>query len=223
MPERFEGRGRGDHFAWPEGGIVSRRVDADDEPLIREQFMELLGARSRKGRLPRSGKILKGPVALVGYMGSGKSTVGRSLADRLGREFADLDEEIERRDRRSIPDIFASSGEKRFRELEHETLRDVVERDEEYVVSCGGGIVVLAENRALLKQTRTVFLEEDLDLLFGRTRGAGRPLRGGDREEFERRYTERLPLYREVAGLTVFVGGRSQEDVLEEVERWLVG
>lgn len=164
-----------------------------------------------------------GPVAFVGYMGSGKTTVGRALAGRLGRAFVDLDEEIERRSGTSIPDIFATSGEGRFRDLEHEALRDALEREEDLVVACGGGVIVRPENRALLRKARTVFLEEDLGVLFGRTRGAGRPLRGGDRAEFERRYAERLPLYREVAGLTVVADGRSQEEVSEEVERWLAG
>ncbi|MGH3087808.1 MAG: shikimate kinase [Rubrobacteraceae bacterium] len=162
-------------------------------------------------------------VALVGYMGSGKTSVGRFLAGRLGLEFADLDQEIEVRAGRSIPEIFASSGEEKFRELEHGALRDTVEGPTNRIVACGGGIVVLPENRALLKRTRTVFLEEDLGVLFERTRGPGRPLRGASKEEFERRYRERLPFYREVAGLTVTVGGRSRGEVVEEVERWLAG
>lgn len=162
-------------------------------------------------------------MALIGYMGSGKTTVGRSLADRLGRNFIDLDDEIERRADRSIPEIFASSGEHHFRDLEHKALRDALESPDAPVVSCGGGVVVRPENRALLREARTVFLEEDLGVLFGRTRGAGRPLRGGGMDEFERRYKERLPLYHEAASLTVAVAGRGQEEVSEEVELWLTG
>jgi shikimate kinase len=168
-----------------------------------------------------SGRKAKGPVALIGYMGSGKTTVGRSLADRLGRSFVDLDDEIERRADRSIAHIFATSGEAHFRDLEHRALRETLSRSDEPVVSCGGGVVVRPENRVLLKRARTVFLEEDLGVLFARTRGSGRPLRGGGMDEFEMRYRERLPLYRECASHTVSVAGRDQGEVSGEVERWL--
>lgn len=174
-----------------------------------------------RGASLASERRLDTPVAFVGYMGSGKTTVGRSLADRFGQSFIDLDGEIERRADRSIPEIFASSGEHHFRDLEHKALRDALERSDAPVVSCGGGVVVRPENRVLLQKARTVFLEEDLGVLFARTRGAGRPLRGGGMDEFEKRYRERLPLYRECAALTVSVAGRSQEEVSGEVERWL--
>ncbi len=178
-------------------------------------------AGSGEETLSRSGGRLDDPVAFIGYMGSGKTTVGRSLADLLGRSFVDLDDEIERRADRSIPHIFAISGEHHFRALEHKALRDVLERRDAPVVSCGGGVVVRPENRAILRKARTVFLEEDLEVLFARTRGAGRPLRGGGMDEFEKRYRERLPLYRECAALTVSIAGRSQEEVSGEVEKWL--
>jgi shikimate kinase len=184
-----------------------------------------IGMRSESERetLSASGRRVDAPVAFIGYMGSGKTTVGRSLADRLGRRFVDLDDEIERRADRSIPHIFASSGELHFRDLKHRALRDVLSRNDAPVVSCGGGVVVRPENRSLLREARTVFLEEDLGVLFARTRGAGRPLRGGGMDEFERRYRERLPLYRECAAFAVSVAGRSQEEIAEEVEKWLTG
>lgn len=160
-------------------------------------------------------------IAFIGYMGSGKTTVGRYLADRLGRTFVDLDDEIERRADRSIPHIFAASGESHFRDLEHKALRETLSRSDEPIVSCGGGIIVREENRMLLKKARTVFLEEDLGVLFARTRGAGRPLRGGGMDEFERRYLERLPLYRESASLSIAVAGRSQIEIAGEVAKWL--
>lgn len=178
-------------------------------------------AMGEKGSASGGGRRPQAPVALIGYMGSGKTTIGRSLSYMLRRNFVDLDDEVERRADRSIPEIFASSGEKHFRDLEHKALRRALERSDSPVVSCGGGIVIRPENRALLKKARTVFLEEDLDVLFTRTRGAGRPLRGGGKEEFEQRYRERLPLYRDAAALIVAVAGRSQEEVAEEVEHWL--
>ena len=164
---------------------------------------------------------MDGPVAIVGYMGSGKTTVGRALARALGCEFVDLDRAVVKRAGRRIPEIFAESGEDHFRSLEHQTLLDALEGHSRSVIACGGGVVVRHDNRALLREVATVFLREDTKVLYERTRGAGRPLRAASREEFERRYAERLPLYREVADLEVEVGGRPPAAVAEEVIRCL--
>ena len=160
-------------------------------------------------------------MAIVGYMGSGKSTVGRALARALSREFVDLDRAIVRRAGCGIPEIFAENGEDHFRDLEHQTLVDALERHPRSVLACGGGVVVRPDNRALLREAATVFLREDTQILYNRTRGAGRPLRAASPEDFERRYAERLPLYREVADLEVEVGGRPPAAVAEEVIRCL--
>ncbi len=160
-------------------------------------------------------------MAIVGYMGSGKTTVGRLLARRTGRDFVDLDHEISRGAGRSIPEIFADGGEERFRDLEHAALLSALDRPAPAVISCGGGAVTRPDNRAALGETPTVFLSEDVDALFARTRGEDRPLRGGSREDFVRRYAERLPLYREVADVEVRADGRGASAVAEEVARWL--
>jgi shikimate kinase len=157
-------------------------------------------------------------VAVVGYMGCGKTTVGRLVARSLGWEFVDLDSDIERAEGHSIPEIFADSGEERFRDIEHRMLLALVEgNDHNRVIACGGGVVTRAENRALLESITTVFLEESIDVLYENTRGTDRPLRGAGPEEFERRYTERLPLYREVADFTVKVRERSPRRVASEM------
>lgn len=161
-------------------------------------------------------------MALIGYMGSGKTTVGRLLARRTGRDFVDLDHEISRDAGRTIPGLFAEGGEDRFRDLEHAALLSALDRPGPAVISCGGGVITRPENRAALSQTPTVFLTEDVDALFARTRDADRPLRGGSREEFSRRYAERLPLYREVADVEVRADGRGAAAVAEEVARWLL-
>jgi shikimate kinase len=162
-------------------------------------------------------------VAIVGYMGSGKTTVGRSLARKLGWEFVDLDRAIAKEAGRGIPEIFEHSGEEHFRDLEHRALGAALDGGPRRVVACGGGIVVRPQNRERLKEVATVFLREDLGVLYSRTRGAGRPLRAASREEFERRYAERLPLYEEVADLAVTVGERPQQVVAEEIARWVLG
>jgi shikimate kinase len=155
-------------------------------------------------------------VAIVGYMGSGKTTLGRLLARALGQEFVDLDRAISKTAGKGIPEIFAEHGEETFRDLEHEALIEALSGTP-CIVACGGGVVVCPDNMALLRDVTTVFLGEDMDVLYGRTRGPGRPLRAASREEFEARYAERLPLYREVADLEVEVDGRPPSLVAEDV------
>jgi shikimate kinase len=166
---------------------------------------------------------LDGSVAILGYMGSGKTTVGRSLARELGWEFVDLDRAIVKEAGRTIPQIFEHAGEGYFRDLEHRALLGALDgARERVVIACGGGIVVRPENRERLRAIPAVFLVEDLGVLYERTRGTGRPLRAARREDFERRYAERLPLYEEVADLEVAVRGRPPQAVAEEIARWLL-
>jgi shikimate kinase len=166
---------------------------------------------------------LDGPAAIVGYMGSGKTTIGRILARKLGWEFVDLDRTITRDAGRGIPEIFERFGEEHFRDLEHRALLAALDGAPQRVVACGGGIVVRPENRERLMEVATVFLWEDPGVLYSRTRGGGRPLRAASREEFEHRYAQRLPFYEEVADLEVPVQIRPPEEVAEEIARWLLG
>lgn len=156
-------------------------------------------------------------------MGSGKSSVGRLLSRRLGCKFVDLDRAIEKEAERRIPEIFSESGEERFRELEHRLLSGALDGPPERVVACGGGVVVRRDNRERLKEVTTVFLQEDLEILYERTRNPGRPLRGGGYEEFEKRYRQRLPHYREVADIEIEVRNRPRWQVAEEISQWLRG
>ena len=160
---------------------------------------------------------MEGSVAIVGYMGSGKTTLGRLLARALSLEFVDLDRAIVKSAGKGIPQIFAEHGEKHFRDLEHKALLEALDGGTPSVIACGGGAVVRPDNRTLLRDVTTVFLKEDTDVLYQRTRGPGRPLRAASREEFQVRYAERLPLYKEVADIEVEVDGRPPAQVAEEV------
>jgi shikimate kinase len=161
-------------------------------------------------------------VYLVGMPGSGKSTVGRELAGRLGVPFVDLDDEIERREGRSVPEIFAAEGEPGFRALEAQELLRASGRDPS-VVACGGGVVLEPANRIALRNTGIcVFLSVPLQALSARVRPAeDRPLihQEGD---LERLLADREPLYREFAAHVVDGSGDPGEvaDAIVEELRW---
>jgi shikimate kinase len=159
-------------------------------------------------------------VYLVGMPGSGKSTVGPVLAERLGVPFVELDAEIERAAGRTVSEIFEHDGEARFRELEAAALTDAAARDPS-VVSCGGGVVLEPANRVTLRATGVVvFLSVPLEVLAQRVAPAeDRPLirHQGD---LERLLAERERLYREFAAHVVD-GSAPPEDVAEAIQREL--
>jgi len=116
-------------------------------------------------------------IYLVGFMGCGKSAVGRSLAERLGWDFEDTDAIVETREGRTVERIFADSGEARFRELESGVLEDLAARSE-VVVATGGGLFVRAPQRSLMRHSGvTVWLDASLESIRERLgAGEGRPL-----------------------------------------------
>jgi shikimate kinase len=161
-------------------------------------------------------------VYLVGMPGSGKSTVGEELAGRLGVPFVDLDTEIERREGRAVPEIFAREGEAGFRALEAAELVRAGTRDPS-VVSCGGGVVLEPANRITLRNTGTcVFLDVPLEVLQARVQpGVDRPLIH-EQGDLERLLEARGPLYREFAAHVVDGRGDPGQvaDAIVEEMRW---
>ncbi len=135
-------------------------------------------------------------IVLIGMMGCGKTTVGRLLARRLGRELVDTDALIEERESRSIPDIFAQDGEGRFRALELELCRELDEQ-RDLIIACGGGLPTQDEAIAALKENGVVFwLDRDPGKTYDALDVSGRPLAQSGREDFVRRYQDRAPVYR---------------------------
>ena len=161
------------------------------------------------------------PIAFIGPMGSGKSRVAAQLAQRLERNCLDLDTEVEQRARLSIAAIFASAGEARFRELECAALRDVL-AETSAVIATGGGVVLAARNRDLLKQRATVvWLQADLPTRLERMRDerAQRPLLHGDdvAATLTKLDAMRTPLYRETADIAVDTSGLNVDEVVDQV------
>jgi shikimate kinase len=140
------------------------------------------------------------PVALVGLPGSGKSAIGRRLAQRLRVPFVDADQRIEEAAGMSIPEIFERWGEAFFRDRERQVIGRLL-RDPPHVLATGGGAFANEETRSLIRETAiSLWLDADLELLLARTgRRNNRPLlrQGDPREILSRLMAERVPHYRE--------------------------
>lgn len=138
-------------------------------------------------------------IYLTGFMGSGKTTIGRLLAHELGWSFADLDQDIEEAHGRSIAEIFDTRGEHEFRNIEKEAVRKrvrEVERGKPMVVALGGGTFIDEANRHLLHEKGvTIWLDCSFARVYDRVNGSShRPL-ARDPEKFQRLYEERRALY----------------------------
>lgn len=159
-------------------------------------------------------------IALIGFMGSGKTTVGRLLAGRLGYRFRDLDDLIEERAGRTIREIFAKEGEAVFRDLETESLRGLV-REKKLVLACGGGAAVQERNAAIFRESFfCVYLEVSFEEFLRRAGGdPARPLSARPQDEIRKLYDSRLQAYRALgsAGCAVATDIKSPEQVAEEI------
>ena len=165
------------------------------------------------------------PIALIGLMGAGKSSVARVLGERLGVSVADLDGMIEATSGESVAALFERAGEPWFRRREGELLAEAL-RSGVRVVACGGGIVLDPERRRLLRERcRVVWLEVDPAEALERVRGQDdepartRPLLAGADAGTRLRdlLRERAPLYAEAAHVRVPTGGRSPNQVADAV------
>jgi shikimate kinase len=159
-------------------------------------------------------------VVLVGMMGSGKTTVGRRVAARLGRRLRDSDAEVEARTGRTVREIFETDGEAAFRSEEARALADALDDPEPAVVAAAGGVVLDPANRRRLRAAGTVVWLDGRpeDLARRVSSGGHRPLLGDDPLAALRRLDrERRPLYEEVADSVVPVGHRPVDDVVADV------
>jgi len=164
-------------------------------------------------------------IALTGFMGSGKSTVGPLLARQLGWKFVDADDVIAAEAGSTIPEIFAREGEAAFRERERATIAQLAGEDA-LVLALGGGAIEDAATRSLLgnaTETLLVHLEVGLATTLERCRGTEhlRPILA-DQENLAGRYQRRLPLYR-MAHVSIAVDALTPEQVVEAIERAMRG
>lgn len=154
-------------------------------------------------------------IVLVGFMGAGKSTVGRLLAAKLGLPFTDSDDVIEERADKPIRQIFADEGEPAFRELEHAVIAGLL-AGPDTVLALGGGAAGHPATRALLAAVPVVYLRVGYAEALARVGGdQGRPMLA--RPDVQALHAEREAIYASVATVTVDTDGRPPEEIVLEV------
>jgi shikimate kinase len=164
------------------------------------------------------------PIFLIGYRGTGKSTVARHLAERLGYDSVDADAEIERRAGKSIAAVFAEDGEAAFRDLESRLVAELSAL-RRTVVALGGGAVLRESNRSAIRAAGlVVWLTAPVEAIVARlsadpTTAGRRPnlTKTGGREEVETLLAERTPIYRQCATLVVNTDGKTCAQVADEI------
>ena len=158
-------------------------------------------------------------IFLVGPMGSGKSSLGKKLAKSLDKKFIDTDKEIEKKENKTINEIFENNGEKYFREKEKEFLINIP-NNLNMIIATGGGIVTNQENREKLKENKVIFLNASIERQSKRTsKSDKRPLlKNVNRlKKLRELYDQRLELYREVSNIEINVDKFTSKDILIKI------
>ena len=160
-------------------------------------------------------------IILIGFMGSGKTTVGQQLAAETGRDFYDMDDLVEEHAGMSVADIFERKGEEYFRKLEHRILAEAV-KGTDRILAAGGGIVLNPDNMPVMRQNGIVVaLAARTDTLWERLEHSeDRPLLRGNnpREKMERLFSQRSGLYQD-ADFIIHVDGKSPSAIAQEIVR----
>jgi shikimate kinase len=159
----------------------------------------------------------KDSIVLIGFMGSGKTTLGKWIAENQGYVFVDTDELIEEQEGRTINEIFATDGEEYFRNLETQVIDRLAGDDRKLVISVGGGLPVRDENRKLMRRAgRVVYLNTGVDELERRLKGdTTRPLLAGSdlRKKITDLMEKRESLYLDAADVVVDTQGKTFEEI----------
>ncbi|WP_370621829.1 shikimate kinase [Bacillus sp. JCM 19034] len=160
-------------------------------------------------------------IYLIGFMGSGKTTVGAALREQIAANVVDTDQWIEKREGRTVKEIFAEKGEAYFRNLETEALKEI--KDNHLIVTTGGGIVSRKENRDLMKDSgKVIYLECQIEELLRRLKDdASRPLlQDQDQEKIVELFYSRKVFYEE-ADLTIDTTKKGIEEIVSIIDKWL--
>lgn len=164
-------------------------------------------------------------VILIGYMGCGKSTVGKRLSYRLKMPYVDTDKLIENKEGMTISDIFAGKGEAAFRDMETECIKSIFEYKQDYVIAVGGGLPMREENRVLLKKLGTVvYLRAKADTIYERLKDdTTRPLLQGEdpQEKICAMIGQRGPVYEAAADCIIDVDDKDFDEIQNEIEEAL--
>jgi len=159
-------------------------------------------------------------IVLIGFMGAGKSTVGRSLAEKIKEPFMDIDTEIEKKEGRSIFEVFETDSEEGFREIESREIEKTLNLSG-YVIACGGGAVLKPENVAALKSNGIfVYLKADANVIEERVgEGGRRPLlkSTNPRQAIDELLREREAKYSQVADVIIDTSDLEAEQVVDKV------
>lgn len=169
-------------------------------------------------------------IYLIGYRGSGKTTVAAHLARLLSWKWLDADDEIERQAQKTIKEIFSSAGEEVFRDHESAAIAALVQL-QDHVLALGGGAVLREENRSLIEKSgKVVWLQASPEVLYQRilddaSTADRRPnlTSDGGLEEIQRLLAIRSPLYTACADLTLNTETASPEKLAAEIAAWLKG
>jgi len=169
--------------------------------------------------MPRTPLPIDRPIALVGMMGAGKTSVGKVLAERLGLQFVDADSEIEREAGVTIPAIFARFGEARFREMERQAVARLVEGPPRVIALGGGAFADMGARALVLERCIAVWLEADVGTLAARVRqDEQRPLlQGRDAAHVVATLSEQRGSAYSTAHLRVCSAGRSPSETADAV------
>ncbi len=160
-------------------------------------------------------------IYLIGFMGTGKSTVGRALADTMDRKLLDTDELIISRDGRDIPTIFTEDGEEYFRQIERQVVSDISAIREPAVVSCGGGVVLFDENTAAMHSSgRVIWLTASAKEILRRVESdTGRPLLSGKKtiEDIQSLMLSRHGRYEAASDIVIDTDNRSVDEIVKMI------
>lgn len=208
----------GDHrmaMAFAMAGAILPGMEIEDPAVVNKTFPTFWDCLSGVGLGVE--KIQSDKIILTGFMGSGKSSVGRLLAERLQLEFIETDQQIEQQTWQSIPEIFETRGEAAFRNLERE-LAATLQNCAQTVISTGGGMGAFEPVMAVLSDGGTVvYLETSLEGALARIQNNGhRPLLK-DPAQVENLYETRKPLYARFAHIIVSTDGKTPEQVADEI------